>query len=53
MWLPEQYFDEINLETDQGCSWNEIWHWTEDEIGIAVERWVWLRVELMAENAVG
>ena len=29
-------------------SWNEIWHWANDEIGVAVESLTWVQVELMA-----
>ena len=36
----------INVATDEGNSWNEIWNWANDEIGVAVERW--LLVEFMA-----
>ena len=27
----------INVATDEGNSQNELWHWTKDEIGIAVQ----------------
>ena len=27
---------------------NEMWHWTNGEIGVAVQSWLWVRVELMA-----
>ena len=33
---------------DEGNSWDETWHWTNDEIGVAVQRWLWVSVELMA-----
>ena len=34
--------------TDDGNSWNEVWHWTNDEIGVAVQNWLWVPVELIA-----
>ena len=37
----------INVATDKGNSRNEIEHWTNDEIGVAVQSWLWVRVELM------
>ena len=36
------------LMNDEGNTRNEIWHWTNDEIGVAVQIWFWVRVELMA-----
>ena len=27
--------------------WNEMWQWTNDKIGVAVQSWLWVRVELM------
>ena len=38
----------INMATDEGNSRNEIEHWTNNEIGVAVQSWLWVRVELMA-----
>ena len=38
----------INMATDEGYSWNETWHWTSNEIGVALQSWLWVRVELMA-----
>ena len=38
----------INVATDEGNSRNEIEHWTNDEIGVAVQSWLWVWVELMA-----
>ena len=38
----------INVVTDEGNSRNEIEHWTNDEIGVAVQSSLWVRVELMA-----
>ena len=26
-----------NVATDEGDSWNEMWHWTNNEIGVAVQ----------------
>ena len=37
-----------NLGNDEGNNPNEIWPWKNDEIGIAVQSWIWVRVELMA-----
>ena len=37
-----------NLATDEGNSRNEMWHWINDEIGVAVQSWLWVRVVLMA-----
>ena len=37
----------INLATDEGISRNEIWHWINDEIGVAAQSWLWAPVELM------
>ena len=37
-----------NVATDEGNSRNEMWHWTNDEIGVAVQSPLWMRVELMA-----
>ena len=37
-----------NVATDEGNSWNEMWPWTNSEIGVAVQSWIWVRVELMA-----
>ena len=28
---------ETNVVTDEGNSWNEIWHWVNDEIVVAVQ----------------
>ena len=38
----------INVATDEGNDGNETWRWTNDEIGVAVASWLWVRVELMA-----
>ena len=38
----------INVVIDKGNSRNEIGHWTNDEIGVAVQSWLWVQVELMA-----
>ena len=46
------YFRKIPIKTDvatdEGNSRNEIWHWKNDETGVAVQSWLWVRVELMA-----
>ena len=31
---------QINVVTDKGNSWNEMWPWTNDEIGVAVQSWL-------------
>ena len=36
------------MATDEDNSQNETWHWTNDEIGVAVHSWVLVQVELMA-----
>ena len=33
--------------------WNEMWHWTNDEIGVAVQRWLWMRVNSNPDSSVG
>ena len=38
----------INMVTEEGNSRNEMWHWANEEIGVAVQSWLWVRVELMA-----
>ena len=38
----------INLATEEGKSRNEIWQWTNDEIRVAVQSWLWVRIELKA-----
>ena len=38
----------INVVTDEGNSQNEMWHWTNDEVGAAIQNWLRVRVELMA-----
>ena len=38
----------INVATDESNNRNEIGHWSNDEIGVAVQSWLWVRVELMA-----
>ena len=37
-----------NVATDEGNSQNEMLHWTNGEIGVAVQSRLWVRVELMA-----
>ena len=37
-----------NVATDEGNSRNEMWRWTNDDIGVAVQSWLWVRVKLMA-----
>ena len=38
----------INVATDEGNRRNKIGHWTNDEIGVAVQSWIGMLVELMA-----
>ena len=38
----------INLATDEGNSQSKIWHWTNYETGVAVQRWLWVQAELLA-----
>ena len=38
----------INVAADEDNCRNEIWLWTNDEIGVAIETWLRVRVELMA-----
>ena len=38
----------INVATDKGNSRNDIGHWTNDEIVVAVQSWVRVRVEIKA-----
>ena len=48
-WLPlKQTSIKTNVATDEGNSRNETWHWTKDEIGVAVRSWLWVWAELMA-----
>ena len=36
------------MATDEGNIRNETWDWTNDEIVVAVQSWLWVRVELGA-----
>ena len=38
---------QINVATEEGNIRNEMQHWTNDEIGEAVQSWLWVRVEPM------
>ena len=38
----------INVAADGDNCRNEIWLWANDEIGVAVQSWLRVRVELMA-----
>ena len=38
----------INLVTDEGNSQGEIWHWTNNETGVALQSWLWVQVEILA-----
>ena len=37
-----------NEVTGEDNSQNEMWHWTNDDIGVAVQSWLWVQVEHMA-----
>ena len=37
-----------NVATDEDNSWNQMLHWANNEIGVAVQSWLWVRVELLA-----
>ena len=39
-----------NIVTDKSNSQNETWHWTNNEIEVAVQSLLWVRVELMARQ---
>ena len=41
---------QINVVSDEGNSWNEMWHWTNNEIGVAIQSWLWVWVELLAQS---
>ena len=44
----------INLVNNKGNIPNKIWHWTKDEIGVAVGSWLWVRFErYQAHSVVG
>ena len=38
------------MATDEGNSQNETLHWTKDEIGVAVQSWLWVLVELIDQS---
>ena len=38
----------VTVATDELNSRNETWHWTNQEIGVAVKIWLWVQVEVMA-----
>ena len=48
MWLHQETFNSNKRGTEEGSSRNEMWHQTNDEIGIAIQSWLWVRVELIA-----
>ena len=39
-----------NMATNEDNSQNEMWDWTNDEIGVAVQSWLGVRVELIAQS---
>ena len=41
------------MVTDEDNNENEMWHWTNDEIGVAVQNWFWVRVEKGPDSSVG
>ena len=49
MWLP--LLIKINVRTDEGNSRNWMWHWI-NEIGVAVQTWLWVLGELIAQNGI-
>ena len=42
----------INVVTDKGNTQNEIWHWINNEIGVAVQNWLWVQVNSWSNNSV-
>ena len=38
----------IKVATDESNRRNEIWHWKNNEIGVALQSSVWVQVEFMA-----
>ena len=48
MWLPTENVG-LNKRGDwrKQNSQNEMWHWTNDEIGVVVQSWLWVQIELM------
>ena len=38
------------MATNEGNSRNEMWHLTNDEIGVAVQSWLRVRVELITQS---
>ena len=42
----------INVATDKGNTQNEIWHWTNNEIEVAVQNWLWVQVNSWSNNSV-
>ena len=41
-----------NVATEEENSENDIWHWKKDEIGEAVQSWLWMKIELMPDSSV-
>ena len=39
-----------NMATNEGNSQNEMWDWTNDEIAVAVQSWLWVLVEFIAQS---
>ena len=40
----QKFSIKINATTEEGNSQNEIWHSTNDKIGVAVQSFLWVRV---------
>ena len=40
--------NKANVKTDEDNSRKEMGHWTNDEIAVAVQSWLWVRIELLA-----
>ena len=38
----------INVATDEDNSCNQLWYWTKDEIAVAAQNWLWVRLGFMA-----
>ena len=43
-----------NVATDEGNhSPSHIWHWQKEKIGVALQTWIWVRVELWPDSFLG
>ena len=52
MWLTEQNFD-LNVETGEGINRNEIWHWTNDGIGVGLQSCIWVWIKSWYDRSFG